>query len=195
VKQGASQQLRRLHTTIAHRQQREDVAERCRTGSQAGFARGEGSEESLGLVGQQSRDKDEAAVHVGGENLWAPVGKRLTGGVVRIGARSDRRLAWGKGFARVGLGPGQAGWLRADANQSWAPLQWWAGPFSFPPPPLFTGFYKYSNQIKHVTSEKGTSIAPKMSKFDMVEAKIKRNNFPFGEKFKFQMDFEIKIHE
>jgi hypothetical protein len=70
--------------------------------------------------------------------------------------------------------------------------------FWFPPPPppqLFTGFYKYSNQIKHVTSEKGTSIAPKMSKFDMMEAKIKRNNFPFGEKFKFQMDFEIKIHE
>jgi ribosomal protein L15 len=103
VKQGASQQLRRLHTTIAHRQQREDVDERCRTGSQAGCTRGEGSEGSLGLVGQQSRDKDEAAVHVGGENLWAPVGKRLIGNAVRTGTWSDRHWA-------------------AGAKQSWAPL-------------------------------------------------------------------------
>jgi hypothetical protein len=29
----------------------------------------------------------------------------------------------------------------------------------------------------------------------MVVDKLKRNNFPFGEEFKFQMDFETKIQE
>jgi hypothetical protein len=29
----------------------------------------------------------------------------------------------------------------------------------------------------------------------MVVDKFKWNNFPFGDKFKFQMDFEIKIQE
>jgi hypothetical protein len=83
-------------------------------GSQAGVTRGEESKGSFGLVEEQRRDKDEADVHVGSENLWAPVGKRLIGNAVRTGTWSDRHWA-------------------AGAKQSWAPLYWWAGPFSFFP--------------------------------------------------------------
>jgi hypothetical protein len=57
-------------------------------------------------------------------------------------------LQHGGGLTRVGHGPGQAGWLRAGAKWNWAPVQWWADPFSLLP--LFSWFSKYSNQIKFV---------------------------------------------
>jgi hypothetical protein len=39
------------------------------------------------------------------------------------------------------------------------------------------------------------SILLDLLKFPNIEDNFKRNNFPFGKEFKFQMDFEIRIHE
>jgi hypothetical protein len=39
------------------------------------------------------------------------------------------------------------------------------------------------------------SIVPQFSKLGEVEDKVKRNNFHFGSKFKFQIEFELKIQE
>jgi hypothetical protein len=55
--------------------------------------------------------------------------------------------------------------------------------------------FQISNQFNHAKYENGTSETPKISKLCMLEVKFKRTNFPFGKKFKFQMDLELKIQE
>jgi hypothetical protein len=49
------------------------------------------------------------------------------------------------------------------------------------------------NRFKLASHQKGTSRAPKISNLYMVADKFKRNNFPFGKKFKFPTEFELKI--
>jgi hypothetical protein len=46
-----------------------------------------------------------------------------------------------------------------------------------------------------VKYEKDTFIVTRFSKLCQGVDKFKRNNFPFGKNFKFQMDFGLKIQE
>jgi hypothetical protein len=55
--------------------------------------------------------------------------------------------------------------------------------------------FQISNQFNHAKYEKGTFGTPKIFKLCMLEDKFERKNFPFGKKFKFQMDLELKIQE
>jgi hypothetical protein len=56
------------------------------------------------------------------------MGFRLRGGTSQQRTDIMRRLARGAGFARVGLGPGQARWLRVSFKWIWAALFLWTGP-------------------------------------------------------------------
>jgi hypothetical protein len=59
--------------------------------------------------------------------------------------------------------------------------------------PIIHYFLQSTNQFKFLKCEKGNSILPKFSKLFIVEDKFKRNIFPFGNKFKFPTEFELKI--
>jgi hypothetical protein len=65
----------------------------------------------------------------------------------------------------------------------WATLWQWAGTLTLFH--LIQRFFHLPNQFKIANYEKGTSVAPKISKHCKVEDKLKRKNFPFGKKFKF----------
>jgi hypothetical protein len=47
--------------------------------------------------------------------------------------------------------------------------------------------------LKHEKGKEKHQGALKISKFCMLEDKVKRNKFPFSKKFKFQMDVQIKF--
>jgi hypothetical protein len=65
------------------------------------------------------------------------------------------------------------------------------GPFNpFPQIPII---FQYSNTLQLVKYKKVTFSAPKFSKLGMVQYKFERNKLPFWEKFKFPIEFELKI--
>jgi hypothetical protein len=52
-----------------------------------------------------------------------------------------------------------------------------------------------SNYIRLEKYECYTPCSPKFSQLYQGVETFKRNNFPFGKKFRFPTDFELKIHE
>jgi hypothetical protein len=78
----------------------------------------------------------------------------------------------------------------------------WARPDSMPGQTVVVGgarltdfpnLFQYFNYSELAKYENYNSFYPKISKPGQVVDKLKRNNFPFGKKFKFPTPFELKI--
>jgi hypothetical protein len=67
----------------------------------------------------------------------------------------------------------------------------WADPIST----VKNSFPTISNYIKLAKYESCTLYSPKISQLYQGVETFKRNNFPFGKKFNFPTDFELKIQE
>jgi hypothetical protein len=114
-------------------------------------------------------------------------------------ARSVGALAWS------GLGVGCARWggnwsVGRTASSHWQATLWggsvlprWAGPVTCFP--IITGFSNLIQTDTNCKIQKGYFLVPKFSKLCKVGDKFKRNNFPFGNKFKFETEFELKFRK
>jgi hypothetical protein len=99
--------------------------------------------------------------------------------------------AW-EDFSRASLGLGQAGRPRAGFNGAGPYCSSGLGPInSF----QYSKDYPNINLIQLAKYEKGTSIAPNISKHCLAVEKFKRNNFSFGKDFIFPRQFKLKIRE
>jgi hypothetical protein len=139
-------------------------------------------------VGIRSLD----AVHVGAANSWAGLvlwARRLEHG--NTGQTKRRRpIRNGCTLHRVGA------WLsgpRSDSNPRWArtvALGRSSKPFS-----IFTKKFQLIQPDPYCKIYKRYFHSSKISQIYMVVDKLKSNIFPSSNKFKFQMDCEIKIQE
>jgi hypothetical protein len=111
-----------------------------------------------------------------------------------------------RGHSRVGVRVGFAEWAHGgvglglvlimrpgSVKQAGSYYSRWARPVT---PFLFTPIFFQG--ISNAPSSKiqiVTFLKSKIFKFDMVVEYLKRNNFPFGKKFKFPIQFELKFQD
>jgi hypothetical protein len=71
----------------------------------------------------------------------------------------------------------------------------WYGPHCSSVQPTKNWFFYFSQLTEFVNYENHLSVASKFTKLcNLIESKI-RNNFPFGDKFKFKIEFDLKVME
>jgi hypothetical protein len=87
------------------------------------------------------------------------------------------------------LGAGHLAGGPGPTKTRWPALIKWAGPIST----VKNSFPIISNCIKLAKYESCTPYSQKISQLYQGVETFKRNNFPFGKKFKFLTDFELKI--
>jgi hypothetical protein len=129
----------------------------------------------LGLI--HSRERIRRRYRLAWRGRYSPV-RRIA--MVRRGHGMTRHRARSH-LGRVGLGPSK----RAGVS-----LFQWVGPKSTIK--IFSNIQSCSDLKKYKSCN---SCSPKKSNFCQAVDKIKKNNFPFGKKLKFQMYFELKIQE
>jgi hypothetical protein len=123
---------------------------------------------------QRQTPEDKGATLVGSHGWCRNQARPKTGGVVVTkGGHGLKQVACGalEGY-RVGVELGTV-YTGDPVLLHWAGLS-----------PTSKQFSKYSN-VQYAT---GTSRTPKISKLSMLVDKLRRNNFAFGNGFKFQMD-------
>jgi hypothetical protein len=166
-------------------------ARRC-SGDACGEVEAVPSEERGGEKGLGFDDSPWAAVDKDDKCTWGRRLGREKGGAVDVCGWRGGTVPGGDGRPNApALGAGHLASGPWPSKSRWPALFKWAGPIST----VKNSFPIISNYIKLAKYESCTSCSAKFSQLYQGVVIFKRNNFPFGKKFKFPTDFELKIQE